>query len=718
MAETNAGLEIPIGITDKKALQAVTRMVTKMESDLRKVEKAAVTANNGIAKSFGTMSRQSTAQIQNVSYQLQDVFVQISSGTDAARALSQQVPQLLGGFGALGAVLGTVAAVAIPLAANLFMSGEKAKEFEDRLKDLRGTIESYRSSIEQANLTQEEMTAKYAGAAEEARKFLVALQDLRGQDALTSLKSEADSIATMFGGFDRVMADSTGSMSEYHRTLTNIEQGLGLTGKQAVSLADALQRVGMAEGPEGIAEALDNVRNLMSGITVEGEDQKALYDQIVRKVLDIGVEAGNMSGALADATGQTDSWAAAMSGVRAEIGGIAAALSSIGGGMIANASKQVELKALKEGRGALEAARERQRYQLETEFSAKEVAASNWVQKAAVAAERAVAEQSLNLDHQLDDARKAAAEAERAAAKIGRGGGAGKGGGRRRSGGGERRAEPDLFEASERQLVNLEREISLIGKSTAEVARSRAEWAMLDEAKRRGLDINDQLNAKISQQASEVGKLTAQLEAGEIAQQQFDAAVDGIADAFAGALVAGESLRDGLANVFKQIAADILTSGLRQSLMSVFGGTGLFQSFMGGGDKLTGALRIAGAFDKGGYTGAGGKLEPAGVVHRGEYVMDADTVRRAGGPAAFDALRRGLKGYADGGYVGAPVVPSVARASMSRAVGGNATFAPQINIQGDASEKTIAIMQQMLARENAQFVSRWRMAQKEVGQRT
>lgn len=248
------------------------------------------------------------------------------------------------------------------------------------------------------------------------------------------------------------------------------------------------------------------------------------------------------------------------------------------------------------------------------------------------------------------------------------------GGGRRRSGGGgggggrSGQAAPDALVLGADEIRDLERQIQLIGLSTKEAAKLQAQWTMLDEAKKAGVPINDELNAKIQQQAAEFGELTEQLERAEIGQQRFEEAVDGIADAFAGALVAGDSLREGLANVLKQIAADILTSGIRRNLMNVFGGTGLFQMFMGGGDRLTGALRIAGAFDKGGYTGDGGKLEPAGVVHRGEYVMDADTVRRAGGPAAFDALRRGLKGYANGGYVGAPVIPSMARQQEPRVV--------------------------------------------------
>jgi predicted nucleic acid-binding Zn-ribbon protein len=47
-----------------------------------------------------------------------------------------------------------------------------------------------------------------------------------------------------------------------------------------------------------------------------------------------------------------------------------------------------------------------------------------------------------------------------------------------------------------------------------------------------------------------------------------------------------------------------------------------------------------GAFDTGGYTGAGGKYDVAGVVHRGEYVMSADSVNRIGLPT-LEALHSG-----------------------------------------------------------------------------
>jgi lambda family phage tail tape measure protein len=54
-------------------------------------------------------------------------------------------------------------------------------------------------------------------------------------------------------------------------------------------------------------------------------------------------------------------------------------------------------------------------------------------------------------------------------------------------------------------------------------------------------------------------------------------------------------------------------------------------------------------FADGGYTGDGGKYQPAGIVHAGEFVMSREATNRIG----VGTLSRMLKGYADGGLVGA-----------------------------------------------------------------
>src|SRR5690606_2012582 len=53
-------------------------------------------------------------------------------------------------------------------------------------------------------------------------------------------------------------------------------------------------------------------------------------------------------------------------------------------------------------------------------------------------------------------------------------------------------------------------------------------------------------------------------------------------------------------------------------------------------------------FATGGYTGSGGKYEPAGVVHRGEFVFTKEATSRLGVGNLYNLMR----GYASGGLVG------------------------------------------------------------------
>lgn len=59
-------------------------------------------------------------------------------------------------------------------------------------------------------------------------------------------------------------------------------------------------------------------------------------------------------------------------------------------------------------------------------------------------------------------------------------------------------------------------------------------------------------------------------------------------------------------------------------------------------------------FAEGGFTGSGGKYEPAGIVHKGEWVAPKEMVQSPQYKpiiANLEASRRNLKGYADGGLV-------------------------------------------------------------------
>ena len=72
------------------------------------------------------------------------------------------------------------------------------------------------------------------------------------------------------------------------------------------------------------------------------------------------------------------------------------------------------------------------------------------------------------------------------------------------------------------------------------------------------------------------------------------------------------------------------------------------------GAKIASAIRAITdtGFADGGYTGHGGKYEPAGVVHKGEGVLTQEEVKALGGPQGFEDLRKSIRrGYATGGLV-------------------------------------------------------------------
>jgi hypothetical protein len=123
-----------------------------------------------------------------------------------------------------------------------------------------------------------------------------------------------------------------------------------------------------------------------------------------------------------------------------------------------------------------------------------------------------------------------------------------------------------------------------------------------------------------------------------------------LSSAFADAVVEGKSLGDVLTSLAKQLE--------KMALNSVF--SSFFNPTAAGGLSPFASLIKGGfGFDEGGYTGAGGRHQPAGVVHKGEVVWSQDDVMRAGGVAAVEAMRKGLRGYDKGGPVALPAIPGI-----------------------------------------------------------
>ncbi|MFF2320225.1 phage tail length tape measure family protein [Agrobacterium sp. NPDC058088] len=77
----------------------------------------------------------------------------------------------------------------------------------------------------------------------------------------------------------------------------------------------------------------------------------------------------------------------------------------------------------------------------------------------------------------------------------------------------------------------------------------------------------------------------------------------------------------------------------------------LFSGLFGGGKSFFPTMPGAGLFESGGYTGDGAASKAAGIVHAGEYVFSAAATKRLG-VGNLDRMHKGAKkGYQSGGYV-------------------------------------------------------------------
>ncbi len=254
----------------------------------------------------------------------------------------------------------------------------------------------------------------------------------------------------------------------------------------------------------------------------------------------------------------------------------------------------------------------------------------------------------------------------------------------------EQKALADLREEARKKGEKDLENITLSPDKIAAIEQESAAYARQSEALRKAQEEQQKLNEWNNVARDATRGFIDDLIHGESA-----------ADAFAGALsrIGDALLDDVLASLFKVNSAAGVSGGLLSSFLGLFGGGG-FASL-----PMTGPVPTARpGFSDGGYTGDGGKYQPAGVVHKGEYVFDKAAVKAAGGPAAMEAMRRNLKGYANGGAVGisVPSIPSL-RPANDNAVKVN--YAPVIDARG-ADAEAVARLERVVAKQGAEMQGR------------
>lgn len=232
-------------------------------------------------------------------------------------------------------------------------------------------------------------------------------------------------------------------------------------------------------------------------------------------------------------------------------------------------------------------------------------------------------------------------------------------------------ARDDATSAIEKQrkavldlIDDLEFEKSLVGQSALE-------QEIANTIRQAGGEATEAQRDAIRTLLTEMDAERRAIEANTQAMREFADLSRAALGGFVDDLLAGKSATEALGGALSKIGGAFLDKGIDLLVGSIFPG-----------------------FAGGGYTGPGGKYQPAGVVHKGEYVFDAASVKRIG----VGNLEK-MRGYANGGLVGGTTLPPYAAGDQTANDNITINYGPTINAGAGTSRRDLDAAMKQAKRE-------------------
>jgi hypothetical protein len=334
----------------KAALSGVKSEAAKVEAATNKLGSATDSLGGATGRVSGFLGK-FKGQMQSAGYQVGDFAVQVGAGTSAAQALGQQLPQLLGSFGAVGAIMGAVAAIGIPLAAAFYNSAGGAKSLSGATDEATDKLDAFRAAVDNANISGAELTQTYGAAALAVASAFDQIAAQKSQEAQRAIDGVSASLDELFsvsgrGGRGRTISNmfDLGVMSlasEEARNLTaefSAQQDIlaGADGNlrlQLDTLAAMYQTTidlanatgGVSEAEQGVIDGIGTAIDLVSQqIALTGEIEGATWsiegaaNAAAAAMGNIGAAAASSYGAVAALASKA--WEAASAKVAAAQG--------------------------------------------------------------------------------------------------------------------------------------------------------------------------------------------------------------------------------------------------------------------------------------------------------------------------------------------------------------------------------------------------------------
>ena len=251
-------------------------------------------------KGLANVSKTARGRIQQTSFQLQDIAVQLQAGTSATTTFTQQVPQLLGAYGAIGAAAGVLASVAIPAIGFAFSAlREDSIDLEDRIDNLKDLMGQLESATDLLSMSIDSLTLKYGENALRVRQFTQAQAQLHQETLNRQLAGAIDEVTDALSGYTTAIQKNGAAAMRAEpftrrlnsRALRRIADDFNVTRQEAEQLSDAINKLARADTLDEQQQAAQALLDLFTKLNIPISELPEDLQQALSVMIDFSNQA-------------------------------------------------------------------------------------------------------------------------------------------------------------------------------------------------------------------------------------------------------------------------------------------------------------------------------------------------------------------------------------------------------------------------------------------
>jgi hypothetical protein len=281
MAANNLQINVNVGGNALTQLQAVESRIKKTDAAVKQSARGYTVFGAAADKSTDKTRRFAQAGIQQAGFQLGDFAVQLQNGTSFLTAFGQQGSQLLGVFGAVGAVLGAVVAVGAALGTVILKARDSTKSFSDEVEDLGDNVETLSGFLLDNKTKFEFLRKEYGKATAEVDRLFQAQKRLAEFEVANSLRKTTEALQkelSIVGGLIRAQDELANEKRKVSRfgidfatkeqlQIARVTKELNISENEANRLADIFRELGALDpfnNPLKTASKLNEITNILT----------------------------------------------------------------------------------------------------------------------------------------------------------------------------------------------------------------------------------------------------------------------------------------------------------------------------------------------------------------------------------------------------------------------------------------------------------------------